>query len=259
MTHWQDEAERLLELARRAEPSAANAARIRGALRARYLADPTLFAAQATQAASSKLTLGTAIKAYAGKVLAPLGIGAALGGVTVGVASQTLNSPAAPAPGHGSAATSASAAIPARPRNPQEFVGAAEPPRTGGARAPEASPTPDKAAGKAGRIRAGASPAEPTPRRAEPDLSEQVTLLKRAQQHLHRGEWAACLGVVREIDERAPHGVFQEEVEATRAIARCMAQGPDANIAQQFTGRFPSSVHSARIQAACLNRVAKPQ
>jgi hypothetical protein len=86
-----------------------------------------------------------------------------------------------------------------------------------------------------------------------PSISDELRLVRDAQQHLNRGEPAAALSLLSEHARRFPAGVLSEEREASRVLALCsLGQGEAARAqADDFIRRAPRSPFADRVRAAC--------
>jgi hypothetical protein len=86
-----------------------------------------------------------------------------------------------------------------------------------------------------------------------PSISEELELLRGAQQRLNRGEPAAALSLLSEHAQRFPSGVLWEEREASRVFALCRMGSREAAraLAEKFIRRAPGSPFVERVRAAC--------
>ncbi|HEX2880004.1 MAG TPA: hypothetical protein VHO25_10775 [Polyangiaceae bacterium] len=111
--------------------------------------------------------------------------------------------------------------------------------------APPARPTADPSAAMSPAKNAGAT--------GLPSISDELTLVRGAQQHLNRGEPAAALSLLSEHARRFPSGVLSEEREASRVLALCsLGKGAAARaLANDFVRRAPRSPFVDRVRAAC--------
>jgi hypothetical protein len=84
-------------------------------------------------------------------------------------------------------------------------------------------------------------------------LEEETRLLGQASEALRAGDPLAAQALLDEYDRRFPAGVLREEMQATRAIARCVATpGPFAQeAARQFLMQHPASPLAARVAGSC--------
>lgn len=112
--------------------------------------------------------------------------------------------------------------------------------------------------------------AEPTPtestaavaRDAEPKLPAhaptELAIMKRMQSALREADFAAVLSLCAEHARRWPHGVFEVEREAVRAIASCGEGTNDAVArAKRFLAAHADAPVAMRVRAACATQLQK--
>ena len=250
---WDDRAQRLLDMARSGhDPSRADAERVRGAFRARWLLAPALLSAKAAAATGLGLTASTVKTVAAIAVIGSVGT-AALYGVGVHVFAAPPAKPRQADPAVGAAHTRARAGLDERADNDAGSASSAI----------DTRPAATLSVASATAARRDRSPRESVPPLALPparsrpkgalstDLSPELAGLRRAQEALHRGKPSAALAVLAQLDQQSPAGALVEERQATRAIARCALGRDPAAERAAFFRRFPNSVHAARVNAAC--------
>jgi hypothetical protein len=102
------------------------------------------------------------------------------------------------------------------------------------------------------------APAKPTARKTTgsktPDraaqLSEEVQLLRQAQQAIGQGQPSRALELLREHAQKHPKGVLSQERAGVQAIALCQA-GSGTQQAEAFLKSNPNSPLAERMRAAC--------
>ncbi len=264
----------LVEAARDAGPTAADRARVRGALALRLVPPPSPPSASPPSSPSPPSPPSPA-GAMAGAGAKLVAVGAVIGvtafgsGVLVG-----SRRPATELARHGidvHAMTSTRAAVRwvERPESaaPAPLPSAPPRPEPLAAAAPDARPllprvtarSPDhEGAPAAATPPAVPAPAPPAVETAAPALEtssllEETELLRKAQLSLGAGDARAALARLDELGARHPDGLLREERLAARIVALCAA-GRSAE-ARRDAGRFlaeaPRSIHAARVRASC--------
>lgn len=100
------------------------------------------------------------------------------------------------------------------------------------------------------RARPPVVPPAPVPRAAS--LAEELALLRDARAAARDDDPARSLALLDELDRRHPDGALHEERRAARVVALCASGDPSAAAeAARFLHELPSSVHAARVRAAC--------
>jgi hypothetical protein len=104
----------------------------------------------------------------------------------------------------------------------------------------------------AARPAAAEAPApEPSDARAE------IALVRRIQAAMRSGTAANALALCIEHERRWPHGTFEQEREAVRAIAACDLHNDDAaRRARAFLASYPTAALRPRVVAACKQQLA---
>lgn len=118
---------------------------------------------------------------------------------------------------------------------------------------------PSEAAPSKARTSRPAAPASEQPRSAtppkamRPSLDSERALIDAINLALGRNDAAEALAQVREHASRFPKGTFAEDREALRVVALCrLGRAAEAERARKsFLSRWPSSMHTARVRAAC--------
>jgi hypothetical protein len=282
MSDLEERARRLVDAARPGHnPSAADAARVRAALKARVLAEPLLI--QPGPAQTRPLTPGllppgpvpVAASGAFGKVLIALGVGSALGFAAglyaasafwPGMRAQPVETgdvDRAP-PAMGAAGTREASPAPARPHaaGRTDDAAPASSVRLDGVEAMAAErvlSTSQGAIQKAKSLpsvpprvhRRTTSGAPASPAAAVSPLKAELDGLRRAQELLHQGRPAWAIARLDELDRAGVGSVLLEERAATRAIAECRIGADSARQADEYARRFPRSVHLERVRTSC--------
>ncbi len=196
-----------------------------------------------------------------GTLLLWFGAGAALGvGTSGAVAVMEQHAP--------STATSASAAartvaLPSRPASAPSSASAAPLPTnsaldaapvTAPSRAAERSePVEARSSSRAVTAAGADSASNPEPPAVVSTLSEEATLLERAQRALAAGAPSAALATLAEHERRFPHGTLAEEREAAKVLALCALGRVDEarSLARAFVSASPRSVLVPRLEHSC--------
>jgi hypothetical protein len=271
MSELEGRARKVLEVARGGhEPNAADALRIRAALRRRVMAEPRLL--DAGLPAASK---GTGIFH---KLWLALGVGTAAGFAAGFYVAQAI-APSARAPEPSprradatvAAAGGSARALPVEAPEPASSDGASRGPGSpassdGASRGPGSPASSDGASRGPGsppsdggwRGDVPPAPAPATRPRAHISAAPSVSPLKaeldglrRAQELLHQGQAAFALARLDELDAAAVGSALLEERAATRAIAECRLDPSARQPLADFTRRFPGSAHLARVRSSC--------
>jgi len=87
-------------------------------------------------------------------------------------------------------------------------------------------------------------------------ISEEATLLQRAQRALVAGQADAALGLLGEHELRFPSGALAEERRVAKVLALCaLARTEEASIlARAFVARSPRSVLIPRLETSCVGK-----
>jgi hypothetical protein len=245
MSDLDERAERLLQLARPLHsPSAADSARVRRALAARFAADPGLLQAAAQSA-------GGGAAAGLGKLLAVFGIGSSLG-FAAGLYAAGAFTPASPAlvvappPALSVPVASAAVEAPARPEVPVEATG--DEARPGVGVAPHGETVASARTARPSRL---ARAHERSSAPSGGDLKAELEGLRRAQELLHEGDAAWAIARLDELEQNSPSSALLEERLATRALAECVLGRDGDAPARAFAEKFPRSPHLERVRASC--------
>jgi len=102
------------------------------------------------------------------------------------------------------------------------------------------------------------APAE-TPPAASADptsMSEEASLLQRAQRALAAGQAATALALLAEHERRFPSGVLAEERRVAKVLGLCaLGRADEATIlARAFVARAPRSVLIPRLESSCVGK-----
>jgi hypothetical protein len=106
-------------------------------------------------------------------------------------------------------------------------------------------------------IESGAAVPEAPPSVADfASISEEATLLQRAQRALSAGQSDAALGLLGEHELRFPSGALAEERRVAKVLALCaLARTEEASIlARAFVARSPRSVLIPRLETSCVGK-----
>jgi hypothetical protein len=92
----------------------------------------------------------------------------------------------------------------------------------------------------------------------DPDATRaELTLVARMHTALRKSDSSLALALSAEHERRWPHGVFEVEREAVRAIASCLARAGDAAPrAESFLTEHPRAPLAMRVRAACATQLA---
>jgi hypothetical protein len=269
MSDMEERARRLVDAARPGHnPTGADAARVRAALKARVLAEPLLIQPGPAQAAAS---------GGLGKLLVAVGVGSALGFAAGLYAAQAfwpgmLARPAdagavsvAAAAGMNDASRTGGATEPARPLasgSTREAAGSARV-RVDGVEAADAEGVPSMPQSATSIVespplvpprappRASTSTARASSAPAVSPIKAELDGLRRAQEQLYQGRPAWAIARLDELDRAGVGSVLLEERAATRAIAECRLGVAGAGASDDYARRFPRSAHLERVQASC--------
>lgn len=267
MNDLEERARRMLDAARPGHnPTAADTARVRAALKARVLAEPLLLEPSIPPGVAPAGASGVL-----GKLIVALGVGGSLG-FAAGVYAATalwpglLARPSETAVADAAPPATGAVAAPAAPGTDRE---AATPSRLGDAEpdAVERAPSPshpatqntdDRAASSpplparstAQRAASGARPVSTAP--AVSPLKAELDGLRRAQELLYQGRPAWAIARLDELDRAGVGSVLEEERAATRAIAECRLGGDGERQASEYARRFPRSAHLERVRSSCM-------
>jgi hypothetical protein len=263
MNDVEERARHLIEAARAGHhPNAADAARVRAALKARVLAEPLLLQPGAAPAVGASGALG--------KVLIALAVGGSLGFAAGLYAAQAFwpGAPARPlearAAERAAIATGASsaAATPDSAPAPDGADPAAEA-RARGLDAASVERGASMSHAATGRVksplplplrvpaRATSSAAAASALPAVSPLKAELDGLRRAQELLYQGRPAWAIARLDELDRAGVGSVLLEERAATRAIAECRLGADGQRQADEYARRFPRSAHLERVRASC--------
>jgi hypothetical protein len=261
MSDLEERARRLVDAARPGHnPTAADAARVRTALKERLLAEPLLIQPSPVQAAAS---------GGLGKVWVALGAGSALGFAAGLYAAHAFwpDMAARPVETRPVLATQAAALD-----EPSRAPNATEPPHAisqrvandaataQGAAQPATPPSHDATPGTESAhpasprapARAPSSAAAPPAPLVSP-LKAELDGLRRAQELLYQGRSAWAIARLDELDRAGVGSVLLEERAATRAIAECRLGADGAGKADDYARRFPRSAHLERVRSSCTS------
>lgn len=247
MKEMEQRARELLDIARAGHnPRPADATRVRAALKARVLAEPSLIQPTSKPPFRSSLLRKLALAFGAGG-----GAGFAAGLYVAQTMSarampHELPVPAAPASDIQSAENKlASAPL---PEAPAPAPAREEPVASDTATDRNAVVEPRRRPvelSMAPRSVKGAVANGPNPLKAELDG------LRRAQELLHQGQPAWAVARLNELDRAQVGSVLLEERTATRAIAECKLGHDPMAQAREFEQRFPRSAHLEQVRASC--------
>jgi len=258
---WGDDRKLFAATRRAFSPTSADAARVRSQLdavvRAAALVGGTIAndardghrteaVASATPARQGDATpLATALRPWAGRLLALVAVGALSAGAgyragwhagrTDGITSSGRAATANPAAEGTMPPTHGDAGVSARPPEATSSM----PPK--GLAAPSSRPTP----------RRRMTPEAPLA--TKESLIEELRVLRAVERALRDDEPAFALALLDELDRKIPAGHFVEERLATRTIARC-ARGDvpfGLDLGADFGERYPTSVYGLRVKEAC--------
>jgi hypothetical protein len=255
MSDLDERARRLLDAARPGHnPTDADAARVRAALKARVLAEPLLI--QPLPMPAGRFQPGRAPSAASGvlgKVLIALGVGSALGFAAGLYAAQALwpGTPARPPePGaeqRVAPATGAAVGTSGLGRDRGQAVAEHAPSLLQGAMSNTESPSsvPPHVQPRTRSSAANSTAPATSPLKAELDG------LRRAQELLYQGRPAWAIARLDELDRAGVGSVLLEERDATRTIAECRLGAVGAGKADEYARRFPRSAHLERVRASC--------
>lgn len=97
------------------------------------------------------------------------------------------------------------------------------------------------------------APSTTAPKPMRPSIDSERALIDAINLALGRNDAAEALAQVREHAARFPKGTFTEDREALRVVALCrLGRASEADRARtNFLSRWPSSMHAARVRAAC--------
>ncbi|MBX7082024.1 MAG: hypothetical protein K1X88_22650, partial [Nannocystaceae bacterium] len=117
-----------------------------------------------------------------------------------------------------------------------------------------ATPPRGSAAARPGPAGARSDGGRSTPRTQNPAaLDGEAAMLREANRALTAGDADAALAQLRRHAQRYPDGVLAQDREALRVLATCAKGRADeaARLRDGFLKRWPTSVHAARVRAAC--------
>lgn len=99
-----------------------------------------------------------------------------------------------------------------------------------------------------------------TPGTSESDIDEELRILRRVERAQRAGNPRLALALLDELDRESPRGKLIEERAAARAVAQCSSIFGDSRVAllARFRARYPSSVYSPRVAAACAETERPP-
>lgn len=223
-------------------------------------------ATSAAGAAAPALAGGTAAIAKglgAGTLLLWFGTGAAIGvgasGAAALIAQRAPEVAASARPGRVSAAPRRQAPAPTLVPHPElpSHPTAPEPNAAVALDAPPANATPGDARSPLVRVPEPAepetSPSAPSPRASASTLSEEATLLQRAQSALAAKNPELALAVLAEHERRFAAGALAEERRAAKVLALCALGRVDEAraLARAFVNAAPRSVLVPRLEHSC--------
>jgi hypothetical protein len=261
MNDVEERARHLIEAARAGHhPNAADAARVRAALKARVLAEPLLLQPSPPAVGASGVL---------GKVLIALGVGGSLGFAAGLYAAQAFWPGAVARPFEASSADRAAIATGASSASatpdPAEAPDGAKPAAGANALALEAAPVERGATSHAATAQVRSPPPAPprAPERARSSaaaassppavspLKAELDGLRRSQELLYQGRPAWAIARLDELDRAGVGSVLLEERAATRAIAGCRLGADGQRQADEYARRFPRSAHLERVRLSC--------
>ena len=232
MNELEERTRRALDAARAGhDPSAADAARVRAALKARVLAEPLLIQPGLAPAAVKSGVLA--------KVLLALGVGGSLGFAAGLYVARTFlpGMPAGPIePVLAAARASETSAV----ERPSIVIDA---PQTARVQSPAPAAPPRPKGESTSRARAGEPAVSP--------IQAELDGLRRAQELLFQGRPAWALARLDELDRASVGSVLLEERAATRAIAECRLGVAGSGASDEYARRFPRSAHLEQVRASC--------
>jgi hypothetical protein len=255
MSDLEERARRLVDAARPGHnPTAADAARVRAALKARVLAEPLLIQPGPTQAGPLRAEGAPGAAGGAlGKVLVALGMGSALGFAAGLYAARAFWPDTRAQP------------VEARPLaqgSTGEAAGASNV-RLDGGKAAVTKDTPSVSQGATPSVegppfvpprappRASANTARASSVPAVSPIKAELDGLRRAQEQLYQGRPAWAIARLDELDRAGVGSVLLEERAATRAIAECRLGVAGAPASDEYARRFPRSAHLEQVRASC--------
>jgi hypothetical protein len=261
VSELEERARRVLEVARRGHgPSAADAVRVRAALRQRALVDPSAFEA-------AGLARGAGGKGILDKLLLTLGVGAVAGFAAGFYVAQSIAPTArvhdavSPPDAMSEAAHGPATAQRAEPTLERREASAAADTVTDAGEEPARSDPSSRTRGSSRSHLASprAGPSTPAPKAsprssAAPSVSPlkaELDGLRRAQELLHQGQPAWALARLDELDRAHVGSALSEERAATRAIAECRLDPSAREPLASFARRYPGSAHLDRVRSSC--------